>query len=47
MQKLIEDATKEPGRLAALRDEFETLAAPYYFGNIIRQEYLLTRAKAR
>ena len=47
MQKLIEAAVREPDRLAALRDEFETLAAPYYFGNMINQEYLLTRAKAR
>jgi SAM-dependent methyltransferase len=47
IQKLIEASAKEPGRLAALRAEFETLAAPYYFGNVIRQEYLLTRAKAR
>ena len=47
MQKLIEASAQEPARLAALRAEFETLAAPYYFGNMIRQEYLLTRAKAR
>jgi len=47
MQKLIETFAMEPERLAALRAEFETLAAPYYFGNMIRQEYLLTRAKAR
>ena len=47
MQKLIEASAKEPERLSALRAEFEALAAPYYFGNVIRQEYLLTRAKAR
>jgi len=47
IQKLIEASAKEPERLAALRAEFETLAAPYYFGNVVRQEYLLTRAKAR
>ena len=47
MQKMIEASAQEPERLAALRAEFETLAAPYYFGNMIRQEYLLTRAKAR
>jgi SAM-dependent methyltransferase len=47
MQKLIEASAEEPERLAALRAEFETLAAPYYFGNVIRHEYLLTRAKAR
>ena len=47
MQKLIEASANEPKRLAALRAEFETLAAPYYVGNMIRQEYLLTRAQAR
>jgi SAM-dependent methyltransferase len=47
IQKLIESSAKEPERLAGLRAELETLAAPYYFGNVIRQEYLLTRAKAR
>jgi SAM-dependent methyltransferase len=47
IQKLIENFAKEPERLAALRAEFEALAAPYYFGNTVRQEYLLTRAKAR
>ena len=43
----MESSAKEPERLAALRAEFEALAAPYYFGNVIRQDYLLTRAKAR
>ncbi|MDB5618998.1 class I SAM-dependent methyltransferase [Tardiphaga sp.] len=47
MQKLIEASAGDPKRLAALRTEFEALAAPYYFNNIVRQEYLLTRAKAR
>jgi SAM-dependent methyltransferase len=47
MQKMIEASAQKPERLAALRAEFEALAAPYYFGNIMRQEYLLTRAKAR
>jgi hypothetical protein len=47
MQKMFEASAQEPERLVALRAEFETLAAPYYFGNMIRQEYLLTRAKAR
>ena len=47
IQKLIEGAAKDPQRLAVLRAEFEALAAPYYFDNMIRQEYLLSRAKAR
>jgi hypothetical protein len=44
IQKLLENA-KDPQRLAALRAEFEALARPYYFGNMVRQEYLLTRAR--
>jgi SAM-dependent methyltransferase len=47
MQKLVEAFAKEPEKLAGLRAEFEMLAAPYYFSNVVRQEYLLTRAKAR
>ncbi|MCA1469785.1 methyltransferase domain-containing protein [Bradyrhizobium sp. IC3195] len=47
MQKLMEASAEEPERLAALRNEFETLAAPYYSANMIRMEYLLTRARAR
>jgi SAM-dependent methyltransferase len=47
IQKLVETSAREPERLAALRAEFEALAAPYYYGNMIRQDYLLTRAKAR
>jgi hypothetical protein len=47
MQKLIEASAGQPERLAGLRAEFEALAAPYYAGNVMRQEYLLTRANAR
>jgi SAM-dependent methyltransferase len=47
MQRLIEASAQDPEKLAALRAEFEALAAPYYFGNVIHQEYLLTRAHAR
>jgi hypothetical protein len=46
MQKLMEGAASDQKRLAALRAEFESLRAPYYFNNMVRQEYLLTRAKA-
>lgn len=47
MQKLIEASAREPERLAALRAEFELLAGPYYHRNMVHQDYLLTRAKAR
>lgn len=47
MQKLVESLGAEPAKLAAVRAEFETLLAPYYFDNIVHQDYLLTRAAAR
>jgi SAM-dependent methyltransferase len=46
MQKLIETFANDQARLAALRAEFEEVARPYYVGNMIRQDYLLTRANA-
>jgi SAM-dependent methyltransferase len=47
IQKMMEAATSEPRRLAGLRAEFEALAEPYFHGNSVRQDYLLTKAKAR
>jgi len=46
MQKLIEASAHQPETLSRLRAEFEALASPYYFDNVVRQEYLLTRAYA-
>jgi SAM-dependent methyltransferase len=45
MQKLIESFAHDPETLSRLQGEFEDLAAPYYADNMVRQEYLLTRAK--
>jgi ubiquinone/menaquinone biosynthesis C-methylase UbiE len=47
IQKLVERLSDSPDQLAALRRDFEALAAPYYAGNVVRQEYLLTRAAAK
>ncbi|GAA4355548.1 class I SAM-dependent methyltransferase [Variovorax defluvii] len=47
MQKLVESLATEPEKLATLRDEFAALVAPYYSDNVVRQDYLLTRAQAR
>ena len=47
MQKLVESLASEPQKLAALQTEFDALTAPYYFDNIVHQDYLLTRARAR
>lgn len=46
LQKLIERLAGEPEKLAALRHEYEAMAAGYYEGNVVRQDYLLTRARA-
>jgi SAM-dependent methyltransferase len=47
MQKLVENLANDPVRLAALRAEFENIAAPYYSGNCVLHGYLLTRAVVR
>lgn len=47
MQKLVESLAAEPAKLATLRAEFDALVTPYYFDNVVHQDYLLTRAQAR
>ena len=47
MQKLVESLAGDPSRLAAIRAEFEALAAPYYIDNVVHQSYLMTRARAK
>ncbi len=47
IQKLVESLVREPEKLGALRAGFDALVAPYYFDNLVRQDYLLTRAQAR
>ena len=47
LQKIVEGLASQPAELAALRQEFVTLAEPYYHGNLMHQDYLLTRAGAR
>lgn len=43
--KMVESlSTSDPAKLAAFRREYETLALEYLDENIIRQDYLLTRA---
>lgn len=46
MQKLVESLAADPEKLAAVRTEFEALAAPYFADNVMHQSYLLTRAQA-
>jgi SAM-dependent methyltransferase len=43
--KMVESlASGDPAKLAAFRSEFEALAAEYLEDNVVRQDYLLTRA---
>jgi SAM-dependent methyltransferase len=47
IQKLVERVAGDPGTLAAIRAEFDALVRPYYSENVVHQDYILTRAKAR
>jgi SAM-dependent methyltransferase len=45
MLKLVESlSTTDPARLSQFRREYDALIAPYFEDNIVRQDYLLTRA---
>ncbi len=46
LQKLVERLADDSAKLHAVRAEYESLAAPYYFDNVMHQGYLLTRAQA-
>ena len=37
-------STSDPARLAQFRREYDALIAPYFEDNVVRQDYLLTRA---
>jgi SAM-dependent methyltransferase len=47
MRTLVERLAAEPDKLGAVRAEFDALVAPYHVDNVMRQDYLLTRARAR
>jgi SAM-dependent methyltransferase len=42
--KVVESLAADPERLAAFRNEYDSLLAEYYEGNTVRQDFLLTRA---
>jgi hypothetical protein len=43
--KLVESlSTSDPGKLAAFRTAYDALTAQYFDRNIVRQDYLMTRA---
>ena len=47
LQKLVESLADHPEKLAQVRAEFDALVRPYYDSNVVQQDYLLTRAKAK
>ncbi len=47
VQKLVERLADDPEKLSAIRAEFDALVGPYYAENVVHQDYILTRAKAR
>lgn len=47
MQKLVEGLAGDPQKLGAMQAEFDALVAPYHVDNVVRQDYLLTRAQRR
>jgi SAM-dependent methyltransferase len=47
MQKLVEGLAGDPEKLSAIRAEFDALMRPYYADNVVHQDYLLTRTRAR
>ena len=47
IRKLVESLADAPQQLEAIRREFETIAEPYFAGNVVQQEYVMTRARVR
>jgi SAM-dependent methyltransferase len=47
MQKVVESLAGDPEKLSAIRAEFDALMRSYYADNVVHQDYLLTRARAR
>ncbi|MEM7465880.1 MAG: class I SAM-dependent methyltransferase [Pseudomonadota bacterium] len=44
MEKLVESPQSEPDTLATLRGEFEALISTYFENNLLRQDFLISRA---
>jgi len=45
LMKLVESlSASDPARLSQFRREYDALVAPYFENNIVRQDYLMTRA---
>jgi hypothetical protein len=45
MVRLVQQlCVSDPAKLAAFRREYDSLVAQYFEGNVVRQDYLMTRA---
>ncbi len=42
--RIVQALQGEPAKLAAFRSEVEATAAPYYHDNVVKQDFLMTRA---
>jgi SAM-dependent methyltransferase len=47
VKKLIENLANDPPKLAAVRAELDALVSPYYWDNVVHQDFMMTRANAR
>jgi hypothetical protein len=47
LEKVVAQLTSQPEELSSIRREVIELAEPYFWNNIVHQNYLLTRAEAR
>lgn len=47
LRKVVENLDGDPVRLEGVRREFVELARPYYAGNAVHQDFLMTTAQAR
>jgi ubiquinone/menaquinone biosynthesis C-methylase UbiE len=47
LQKLVESLANDPQKRARLKDEFDALVAEYYEDNLVRMDYIFTKANAR
>jgi SAM-dependent methyltransferase len=47
LRKLVENLAGSPDKLAAVRAELDNLMGQYYVGNVVHQDYLMTRATVR
>ncbi len=47
IEALVKSLADTPDRLASFRDEFDALIAEYFRDNVVRQDFLMSRATKR